>query len=122
MSNHLPGLVYRPGLATWRPAVDRAVVMDFPTYEDYLNSIPESKRADVKMLPSHWPPSPAEAAELHLDRWYVKLIMFPLLSLVDKPITLNLSMRIYPHLQDTGGCFVAVLQKTPASTAQQEQA
>ena len=120
MSDHLPGLVYRPGLATWRPAVDRAVTMDHATYEDYLNTIPEAKRADVKILPSHWPPSPTEAEELHLDRWYVNPVIIPLLSLVDKPITLNLSMRIYPHLQDTGGFFVAVLQKTPASTAQQE--
>lgn len=33
------------------------------------------------------------------------------------------SMRIYPHLQDTGGFFVAVLQKkkseTPTTTASQ---
>ncbi|KAJ3551352.1 hypothetical protein NM688_g4752 [Phlebia brevispora] len=89
MSGHLPGLIYRPGMTTWTPAVNREVATNFATFQDFLQSVPESQRADVKMVESHWPPSPAEAEELHLAR----------------------CMRIYPHLQDTGGFFIAALQK-----------
>lgn len=72
MSNHLPGLIFRPGITRWTPAVDRSVTMDFKTYDDFIKTIAESQRADVRMLPSHWPPSPAEVDSLHLERWYVE--------------------------------------------------
>ena len=75
MSNHLPGLIYRPGLKTWTPAVDRAVDMRFATYQDYIQSLPENKRADSKMLVSHWPPAPAEAESLRLNLWLVHCLM-----------------------------------------------
>ncbi|GBE83565.1 Multisite-specific tRNA:(cytosine-C(5))-methyltransferase trm4b [Sparassis crispa] len=94
MPNHLPGLIHRPGITTWKPTVDRSIFTDFATYEDYIQSLPESRRADSKMHPSHWPPPPSEAVELNLTR----------------------CMRIYPHLQDTGGFFIAVLQKKPVPT------
>ena len=32
------------------------------------------------------------------------------------------SLRIYPHLQDTGGFFIAVLQKAPSTAIEQESA
>ena len=73
MSKHLPGLVFRPGLSSWRPAVDRSVDVSFVTYEDYIQSLPESKRAESKMLESHWPPTPAEAEELRLNLWYSRI-------------------------------------------------
>lgn len=69
MSNHLPTLQFRPGMTTWRPSVDRAVVLDYPTYDDFIQSLPESKRADTKLLKSHWPPPPDEAESLRLTRW-----------------------------------------------------
>lgn len=69
MSNHLPGLIYRPGLTSWKPTVTREINTDFATYEDYIQSMPESQRASSKMVESHWPPSLAEAEELHLSRW-----------------------------------------------------
>ncbi|GJE86312.1 RsmB/NOP family class I SAM-dependent RNA methyltransferase [Phanerochaete sordida] len=98
MSNHLPGLIFRPGIKTWTPFVDRFVTTKFPTYQAYLESLPENKRADAKLVESHWPPTPAEADALHLEY----------------------CMRIYPHLQDTGGFFVAVLQKKqPPAPARQ---
>ncbi|KAI1792405.1 S-adenosyl-L-methionine-dependent methyltransferase [Ganoderma leucocontextum] len=89
MSNHLPGLIYRTGLTSWRPTVSREVNTEFATYEDYVQSLDESQRASSKMLESHWPPSPEEAESLGLTR----------------------CLRIYPHLQDTGGFFIAILQK-----------
>ncbi|PCH44057.1 S-adenosyl-L-methionine-dependent methyltransferase [Wolfiporia cocos MD-104 SS10] len=91
MSNHLPGLIHRPGIKTWRPTVDRSISTSFPTYAEYIQSLPEDQRADSKMLESHWPPPAEEAESLNLTR----------------------CMRIYPHLQDTGGFFIAVLQKVP---------
>ncbi|EKM56700.1 uncharacterized protein PHACADRAFT_172372 [Phanerochaete carnosa HHB-10118-sp] len=89
MSTHLPGLIFRSGIKTWTPALDRS---------EYIESLPENKRADSKLVESHWPPSLAEADALHLEY----------------------CMRIYPHLQDTGGFFVAVLQKkqSPAPARQ----
>ncbi|TCD60371.1 hypothetical protein EIP91_010262 [Steccherinum ochraceum] len=93
VSNQLPGLIYRPGLTSWKPTTDRLVETAFATYEEYIQSLPEDKRDGSKMTPSHWPPTPTEADELHLER----------------------CLRIYPHLQDTGGFFIAVLEKVPAA-------
>ncbi|OCH92740.1 S-adenosyl-L-methionine-dependent methyltransferase [Obba rivulosa] len=96
VSNHLPELIHRPGLTTWKPTVDRSINTDFATYDEYLQSLPEEKRGDTKMLPSHWPPSADVVEKLNLPR----------------------CIRIYPHLQDTGGFFIAVLQKkTPNAAA-----
>ncbi|KAI0826143.1 cytosine-5--methyltransferase [Irpex lacteus] len=92
MSNHLTGLQFCPGVTTWTPSVDRSVVLDYPTYQDFIQSLPESKRSDTKLLQSHWPPSSDEAESLRLTR----------------------CMRIYPHLQNTGGFFVAVLERKPS--------
>ncbi|KAI0768186.1 cytosine-5--methyltransferase [Trametes elegans] len=91
MSNHLPGLVYRPGLTSWKPTVSKEINTNFATYQDYLQSLDEAQRGSSKMLESHWPPSAEEAENLHLSRCF----------------------RIYPHLQDTGGFFIAILQRKP---------
>lgn len=71
MSNHLPGLVFRPGIKTWTPSVDRSVDLSFQTFQDYIQSLPENKRADSKLVESHWPPTPEEAEELRLNLWSV---------------------------------------------------
>ncbi|KAI0924993.1 hypothetical protein AcW2_005707 [Taiwanofungus camphoratus] len=89
MSDHLPGLIHRPGMTTWKPTVDRSISTHFASYQDFLQSLPESKRGESKMLETHWPPPAGEIEELNLTR----------------------CLRIYPHLQDTGGFFIAVLQK-----------
>lgn len=91
MSTHLPTLIHRPGLTTWTPSVDRATNTSYATYSDYIDSLPEDKRTESKMLETHWPPSSDRAQELNLSR----------------------CLRIYPHLQDTGGFFVAILHKLP---------
>ncbi|EGO03524.1 hypothetical protein SERLA73DRAFT_101720 [Serpula lacrymans var. lacrymans S7.3] len=87
VSMQLPQLIRRPGITTWRPTVDRSINTVFDTYEDYTQTLDETQREDSKMLSSHWPPS--NTKELNLTR----------------------CLRIYPHLQDTGGFFVAVLQR-----------
>ena len=71
MSNHLPGLVHRPGLTSWRPTAIREVNTEFATHAEYIASLDDSQRATSKMLESHWPPNPEEAESLHLKRWSV---------------------------------------------------
>ncbi|CDO68595.1 hypothetical protein BN946_scf184996.g26 [Trametes cinnabarina] len=93
MSNHLPGLIYRQGMTSWKPSVNKEINTEFATYQDYIQSLDEAQRGNSKMLESHWPPTPEEAEKLGLTRCF----------------------RIYPHLQDTGGFFIAVLQKKPPS-------
>ncbi|KAH9936711.1 S-adenosyl-L-methionine-dependent methyltransferase [Amylocystis lapponica] len=95
VSDHLSGLVHRPGITTWRPTVDRSISTEFATYQEFFSSLPESKRAECKMVESQWPPPLGEVEGLNLPR----------------------CLRIYPHLQDTGGFFIAVLQKKPVRGA-----
>ncbi|KAH7882343.1 S-adenosyl-L-methionine-dependent methyltransferase [Phlebopus sp. FC_14] len=87
VSAQLPQLIRRPGITTWTPTVDRSIKTCFSTWDAYIETIPEDKRADSKLMETHWPPS--NAAALGLEH----------------------CMRIYPHLQDTGGFFVAVLER-----------
>ncbi|TFY62786.1 hypothetical protein EVG20_g6571 [Dentipellis fragilis] len=94
VSTSLPTLQRCPGMTAWVPTTDRNL-MFHDTYEAYIASIPEAKRKEAKMGKSHWPPPAEEVKGLHLDR----------------------CMRIYPHLQDTGGFFVAVLQRKSAGKA-----
>lgn len=54
-----------------------------------------------------FPPTREEAEQLHLERWWVGMVFFSL-YLISPP---SCSIRILPHLQNTGGFFVAVLQK-----------
>ena len=79
---------------------------------------------------SHFPPPPEIAAKLHLERWYCTLyyVLYRIVSIdivilyayFSRDIArivyfvcviLTRSMRILPHLQDTGGFFIAVLEK-----------
>ncbi|KAI6037626.1 S-adenosyl-L-methionine-dependent methyltransferase [Pisolithus marmoratus] len=93
VSEQLPQLIRRPGLTAWSPTVDRTVNTSFDSYNLYIQSFPEDKRSDAKLMETHWPPSNTET--LHLER----------------------CMRIYPHLQDTGGFFVAVFERKPGYRA-----
>ncbi|VDB92498.1 unnamed protein product [Peniophora sp. CBMAI 1063] len=88
VSSHLPTLHRASGLHTWVPATDKHLTFH-ETYASYIDSLPEDKRSTAKMMKSHWPPSSEEVESLHLER----------------------CMRVYPHLQDTGGFFVAVLER-----------
>ncbi|KAI9458864.1 S-adenosyl-L-methionine-dependent methyltransferase [Lactarius psammicola] len=82
VSESFPALIRRPGLKHWFPAVGRDLQF-FDSYEQYVASLPGGK-GTARLAQSHWPPT----EELGLDR----------------------CIRIYPHLQDTGGFFLAVLQ------------
>ncbi|CAE6449031.1 unnamed protein product [Rhizoctonia solani] len=87
VSSSLPELKRRPGMTTWRPAVNREVDTSYSSYADFIRSLPEGKKSETKLQTTHWPPEHAE--RFNLER----------------------CLRIYPHLQNTGAFFVAVLHR-----------
>ncbi|KAK7471032.1 tRNA (cytosine-5-)-methyltransferase ncl1 [Stygiomarasmius scandens] len=95
VSSGLPELKRRPGLTSWRPTSDRTVKKTYETYEAFIANDPQA--AVTKLTPGHWPPANVE--DLHLER----------------------CMRIYPHHQDSGGFFVAVLERRPLAGQTKEK-
>ncbi|KAJ7652218.1 S-adenosyl-L-methionine-dependent methyltransferase [Mycena rosella] len=89
VSAKLPELQRCPGLTVWRPT-DRSLKTTYDTYETFLETCEEGDVIKGKMTRGHWPPEGVE--------------------LLDLPRCI----RVYPHLQDTGGFFVAVLERTVA--------
>ncbi|XP_050718595.1 tRNA (cytosine(34)-C(5))-methyltransferase-like [Eriocheir sinensis] len=82
MSNHLPGLKFMPGLEDWM-LMNREM--------EVINSAAEIPVKNTNLFNKHlFPPSPEVKENLNLKR----------------------CIRILPHHQDTGGFFVAVLEKT----------
>jgi len=105
VSESLLPLVRRPGLTKWLPSVGRDLKY-FETHEQYLASLSGGK-GTARLARSHWPP----AEELGLERWYVhSAACWNWLLMKD-------SIRIYPHLQDTGGFFIAVFQHRRSTAA-----
>ncbi|XP_076297138.1 tRNA (cytosine(34)-C(5))-methyltransferase Nsun2 isoform X2 [Lasioglossum baleicum] len=77
----VPGLICDPGVSHWLPASK-----DLQYYESW-EDVPEQWQTQVR--PKMFPPKAEDADKFHLER----------------------CMRILPHHQDTGGFFVAVLEK-----------
>ncbi|XP_029665514.1 tRNA (cytosine(34)-C(5))-methyltransferase [Formica exsecta] len=77
----VPGLLCDPGVTHWKPASKN--LQYYNTWDD----VPEQWQTQVR--PKMFPPQANEASTFHLER----------------------CMRILPHHQDTGGFFVAVLEK-----------
>lgn len=85
VSTRHPELKRRPGLTTWWPSVNRESTTSYETYQDFLNS--PHAQSNTKLTEGHWPPKEFESLNLHR------------------------CLRIYPHLQDSGGFFIAVLER-----------
>lgn len=81
--DRLPSLQRRPGLSSWKIMDEGSMVVVSKPEE---LSDPQRR---VSVTYSMLPPTAEEAARFHLDR----------------------CLRLMPHLQDTGGFFVAVLRK-----------
>jgi len=77
----LPGLVTAPGLSYWK-----VMSKELQVFES-LDQVPDKYRTQVKDY--LFPPTKEDAAKYNLDRCF----------------------RVLPHQQNTGGFFVAVLQK-----------
>ncbi|KAJ2002121.1 tRNA (cytosine-5-)-methyltransferase ncl1 [Coemansia thaxteri] len=97
VSEQLPALKRRPGLKTWK------VMTRDGNLHDEFESIPldEAGRGRRKYMQKFFPLDQARMEELHIER----------------------CMRIYSHLQNTGGFFVAVLEKVaPISVDEKRKA
>ncbi|KAJ2510346.1 tRNA (cytosine-5-)-methyltransferase ncl1 [Coemansia sp. RSA 1939] len=85
VSDQLSALKRRPGIKSWK-----AMTRDGALYDSFDTVPPEeSGRSNRKYMPKFFPLDTKRMDELHIER----------------------CMRIYPHLQNTGGFFVAVLEK-----------
>eukprot|EP01116_Phalansterium_solitarium_P013353 TRINITY_DN30728_c0_g1_i1.p1 TRINITY_DN30728_c0_g1~~TRINITY_DN30728_c0_g1_i1.p1 ORF type:complete len:768 (-),score=228.60 TRINITY_DN30728_c0_g1_i1:186-2489(-) len=97
MSAALPALKRRPGLSSWKVQDHRGA-----WYNEYSDIQHASIRS--KIAPTCFPPTDAERPELHLER----------------------CLRLLPHDQNTGGFFIAVLEKvaplSPAAVSAQTAA
>lgn len=100
VSNTLPSLKRMPGLNKWIMSVDRTATQFFETYEELMASSVDQNTKN-RFAKTQW--APENINDLHIER----------------------CMRIYPHLQDTGGFFVAVLErkkKEPATSRKRTNA
>ncbi|KAI3645557.1 hypothetical protein MP228_008485 [Amoeboaphelidium protococcarum] len=86
-SHMLPGLKYRHGLSQWKVVDKEGQVLT----KDYLK---DSVQQGNKFTESMFPPEADDVASLNL----------------------NYCMRILPHDQNTGGFFIAVLEKTGSTS------
>ncbi|ODN90270.1 multisite-specific tRNA:(cytosine-C5)-methyltransferase [Cryptococcus wingfieldii CBS 7118] len=102
VSSQLPELKRRPGMNKWKVATqpggkDGELVWyeTFEGYQEALESGKEKERGEKgKTLPrSLWPPANVE--DIHLER----------------------SMRLLPHDQNTGGFFVAVIERAAGASS-----
>ena len=109
VSDKFSSLQRRPGLKAWIPSVDRTASTFFETWEDLMTSSLDDP-TKARFLKSQWAPENIE--DLHIDRWYV---IYDSLGVSNS--SFRCSMRIYPHLQDTGGFFVAVLERKKKKSA-----
>lgn len=78
MSHRLTELVRKPGLDTWTPVVNKEL-KTFPSYVEFLADLKKQNEGkkihpnQIKMSPTHWPPS--DCSGLNLHRWYMKLFL-----------------------------------------------
>ena len=81
-SAEIPELRRNAGVDSWRVRVAG-------TWYDRFEEVPDVVRAARRVSRSMFPPPAEDAQELHLER----------------------CMRVLPHMQDTGGFFIAVIQR-----------
>lgn len=79
------------------------------SYEELLSALSEQEKATSKIVSTMFPP--ANVGTLHLERWFVDND-YDIGTNVTNDIVIR-SWRIYPHQQNTGGFFVAVLERVP---------
>ncbi|KAG8810800.1 hypothetical protein FRC19_004308 [Serendipita sp. 401] len=88
ISDRLPDLVRRPGLSNWQVCTDKGSLTMDSSFQSFISRLNEKQRAESKVVETMFPC--AEVGQFHLERCW----------------------RIYPHLQNTGGFFVAVLERS----------
>ena len=106
VSRELPGLARTAGMATWRVAEMCPNLVHYGAYAD----VPERKRERNKVPASLFPP---------MDVVHAASVPAP----ADVAEQLRRCLRLLPHVLDSGGFFVAVLEKVspwPAEAAAAE--
>ena len=79
------------------------------SYEELLSTLSEQQKSVNKIVSTMFPP--ANVGTLHLERWFVNGDYDAGTNVTNGiPVC---SWRIYPHQQNTGGFFVAVLERVP---------
>ncbi|KAG8900318.1 hypothetical protein FRB99_006123, partial [Tulasnella sp. 403] len=110
-SKMLPGLIRRPGLTTWTPALNLSRAAK---RTEQTTSHPDSKD-ELFMFSSHESYVAAtDGGEVRNGRARFRDTLWPPENVCK--LGLEHCLRIYPHLQNTGAFFVAVLQKNDDST------
>nr|GAT49463.1 tRNA (cytosine-5-)-methyltransferase [Mycena chlorophos] len=94
VSHRFPELIRRPGMTSWKP-IDKSLTV-YETYEQFVEQTQEQHAFKAKLTRTHFPPDDVDS--YNLPR----------------------CMRIYPHLQDTGGFFVAVIERRRTSESNTE--
>ncbi|KAF8338241.1 S-adenosyl-L-methionine-dependent methyltransferase [Cantharellus anzutake] len=89
----LPGLERRPGMLQWNVAIDKSLTNFAKTWEEYQAYWTDEEKAKGHAKHSQTMFTPPNAKDLGLQN----------------------CIRIYPHLQDSGGFFVAILARKNAS-------
>lgn len=125
VSEELPGLVRRPGLTTWR-VLDNSLA-DAPHPSTSSASTPAPETSEDIEVESKDATSKSKGKESHPNNqdkkgarktWLASL--WPPAEEVAKQQGLEHSLRLYPHLQDTGAFYVCVLVKKGGETGSKE--
>ncbi|KAF1997342.1 cytosine-5--methyltransferase NCL1 [Amniculicola lignicola CBS 123094] len=120
-SGYLPNLKRKPGLNTWK--VPDTSFVDGQKTIHLFNTWEKFQQAKEKCA--------AEEPNRNFSSKMSASAFPPISTTEDERIPLEHCVRVYPHLQDTGGFFIAVLEKMddiktakakgdPASTEQQQ--
>ncbi|CAI6327186.1 unnamed protein product [Periconia digitata] len=102
-SDYLPNLKRKPGLNTWK-IMDTSTV---PGSNDKTAHLFSSWDAFVKAQAKY----EKEEPERVFSNKIMPGVFPPIASSEEERIPLERCVRVYPHLQDTGGFFIAVLEK-----------
>lgn len=100
-SEKFSNLKRKPGLTTWKVFENKQINWDDPPTPEFFDTY-EDWQEYAKMQRLRTPPPYVKPANVDAG-------MFPPDPTLDIP--LHRCIRIYPHLQDTGGFFVTVLRK-----------
>ncbi|KAH6633070.1 S-adenosyl-L-methionine-dependent methyltransferase [Boeremia exigua] len=103
MPDHLPNLKRRPGLNTWKVLDTSSVAGSNDKTAHMFSSWEAFEKAKAKYA--------VEEPERSFSQKVSKGCFPQIVPSPEERIPLERCMRVYPHLQDTGGFFIAVIEK-----------
>lgn len=103
MPDHLPNLKRRPGLNAWKVLDTSSLAGSNDKTAHMFTSWEAFEKAKAKYA--------VDEPERQFSQKVSKGCFPPITTNPDERIPLERCMRVYPHLQDTGGFFIAVIEK-----------